>query len=72
MPKLPQISGKELVKALKKDGWVEIGQRGSHLKLIKYRKPVGKSVTIVPQHRVLKKGTLARILKDTGLSLGKP
>lgn len=71
MPKLPQISGKKLVKALKKDGWVEIGQKGSHVKLVKYLKPVGKATVIVPQHRVLKKGTLARILKDSRLSLEK-
>lgn len=71
MAKLPQISGKDLAKALKKDDWVEVGQKGSHKKLIKYRKPFGKSTIIIPQHKVLKKGTLTRILKDANMSIDK-
>ncbi len=71
MPKLPQISGQKLVRALLKDGWEDIHQKGSHLKLIKYHEPIGKSVIIVPMHRVLKKGTLHGILKDAHLSVDK-
>lgn len=71
MPKLPQISGKELVKALQKDGWVKVGQRGSHIKLRKYLEPVGKLTLIIPQHKVIKKGTLSRILKDSNTEIEK-
>lgn len=39
---LPQISGPKLVKALKRDGWLEVHQVGSHLKLIKNLQPLGK------------------------------
>ena len=71
MANLPQVSGKDLVKAFKKDGWVEVSQKGSHLKLIKQFKPVGKVTVIIPQHKILKKGTLSRILKDSGVSVEK-
>jgi len=71
MPKLPQISGKKLVKALQKDGWIKVGQKGSHIKLRKYLKPVGKLTLIIPQHEVLKKGTLSRILKDSKTTVEK-
>lgn len=33
--KLPQISGKELIKILKKFDFVEVRQRGSHVRLEK-------------------------------------
>lgn len=71
MAKLPQISGKDLTKVFKKDGWEEVGQKGSHKKLVKHLKPVGKATIIIPQHKVLKKGTLSRILKDGNLSVEK-
>lgn len=70
MPKLPQISGRKLVKVFEKEGWVKIGQKGSHIKLVK-NFTVGKSTIIVPNHKVIKKGTLSRILKDSGLSIDK-
>jgi len=71
MAKLPQISGQKLTQAFKKDGWIEVGQKGSHLKLVKYHEPVGKSTLIIPQHKLLKKVTRARILKEGNLSLEK-
>ena len=71
MPKLPQISGRELIKAFKKDGWFKVGQKGSHVKLKKNLKPLGKTSIIIPQHKILKKGTLSGILKDSGMSLEK-
>lgn len=71
MPKLPQISGTLLIKALKKEGWIEVSQKGSHIKLIKTFNLVGKSTIIIPQHKVIKKGTLSRILKDAGVTVKK-
>jgi predicted RNA binding protein YcfA (HicA-like mRNA interferase family) len=67
MPKLPVISGKELIAALKKAGFVEMRQKGSHVSLEKitfdktYR-------TVVPMHQELAIGTLLDILQQTGLS----
>lgn len=66
MPKLPQISGQKLIKLLLKDSWEEVSQKGSHVKMRR-----NKSMVIVPQHKILKKGTLSGILKDSGLKLRK-
>ena len=67
MKNLPIVSGKNLIKALRKYGfWVE-RQKGAHVRL-KY-KSIDKTVKLtVPLHDPLKKGTLNRILKDAGIS----
>ncbi len=66
MPKLPVVSGKELVKALEKAGFTLSSQRGSHIKM-KHRD--GRMV-IVPNHRTIKRGTLGKgILKPLGISV---
>jgi predicted RNA binding protein YcfA (HicA-like mRNA interferase family) len=71
MSNLPQVSGRELTKAFLKEGWYLASQRGSHVKLRLDLKPVGKATVIIPQHKVIKKGTLGRILKDGGMTLEK-
>jgi predicted RNA binding protein YcfA (HicA-like mRNA interferase family) len=68
MPKLPSISGARLVRALKRAGFVELRQKGSHVSLEK-RTDEGTYRTVVPQHDTLHKGTLARILKQAGLTI---
>jgi predicted RNA binding protein YcfA (HicA-like mRNA interferase family) len=57
------ISGKEIVRRLRKLGWEVDGQRGSHVKLRK-----GKRGTIVPVHgnKSLQRGLLRAIEKQTG------
>ncbi len=67
MPKLPVISGKELVAALKKAGFIEVRQRGSHVSMQKVTPDITYK-TVVPMHRELAKGTLLDILQQTGLS----
>ncbi|MFA4935691.1 MAG: type II toxin-antitoxin system HicA family toxin [Candidatus Methanoperedens sp.] len=67
MPKLPVVSGKELIAALKKAGFVEFRQKGSHVSLQKVT-PDTTYKTVVPLHRELAKGTLLDILHQTGLS----
>ncbi|NOR16373.1 addiction module toxin, HicA family [candidate division WOR-3 bacterium] len=67
MPKLPVLSGKKLVSALKKAGFIEVRQRGSHVSM--QRITYGKTYrTVVPLHKELAKGTLLDILHQTGLS----
>ena len=68
MPKLPQISGWKIVKLLQKEGWGIISQKGSHIKLTK-NSDLGKVTVIVPQHKMLKKGTLSNILKMSNLKI---
>jgi predicted RNA binding protein YcfA (HicA-like mRNA interferase family) len=66
--KLPQISGLELIKKLKKFGFVITRQRGSHIRLEK-NTPVETIKLTIPNHKNLKKGTLHNILKVAGISL---
>lgn len=56
MPKLPVVSGKELIRALGKIGFVFIRQRGDHVVL---KHPDGRIVTI-PLKKEIKKGTLKK------------
>jgi predicted RNA binding protein YcfA (HicA-like mRNA interferase family) len=70
MAKLPQITGDKLVKALKKEGFEVVRQRGSHVQMRKYIE--GKKVTFpVPVHKgkTLKPGTLQGILRKAGISV---
>jgi predicted RNA binding protein YcfA (HicA-like mRNA interferase family) len=64
-PRLPVVSGAELVAALGKLGWVAVRQRGSHVLL---RQPDHTPPLVVPLHRELKRGTLAGILRDAGVT----
>ena len=67
MPKLPVLSGKELLATLKKAGFVEVRQKGSHVSLQEIT-PDATYRTVVPLHRELSKGMLLDILHQTGLS----
>lgn len=63
MPKLPVLSGREVVAALERVGFVQMRQRGSHV--ILQRDGIG---VVVPLHRELKTGTLAGVIRQAGLS----
>ena len=65
--KLPRISGLEVIKRLKKIGYVAIRQLGSHVRLEKQEQETTRKLT-VPLHKELKSGTLSRIIKDAGLT----
>ena len=58
MPKLPSVSGDRVVRALKRAGFVELRQKGSHVSL---ERKIGDKTwkTVVPMHAELAKGTLA-------------
>jgi len=59
------MTGKEMVKLLKQNGFEEVSQKGGHLKM---ENPITKAVTIVPQHsKELGKGLEQAILKQAGL-----
>lgn len=67
MTRLPTISGFQLVKALKKIGFRQIRQKGSHVSLEKVTEEKVYR-TVVPLHRSLAKGTLSDILRQCGIS----
>jgi predicted RNA binding protein YcfA (HicA-like mRNA interferase family) len=64
---LPALSGRELTRALRRAGFVELRQRGSHVSLEK-RTADGYWRTVVPLHREIRPGTLSDILTQSGLS----
>ncbi len=70
MPRLPSITGKELVKALQKEGFEITRQRGSHVQMTKYID--GERLTFpVPVHtgKTVKQGTLIGILRKANISV---
>ena len=64
--KLPLLSAQELIRILKKMGFEEIRQRGSH----KYFKHPDGRATVVPMHsgRDIGKGLLKSILNEIDIS----
>jgi predicted RNA binding protein YcfA (HicA-like mRNA interferase family) len=66
MPPLPIISGKQVVKAFEKDGWIFDRQHGSHMILTK---PGMQSTLSVPNHKEIGRGLLKTLIKDSGLSI---
>lgn len=68
MPKLPRVSGERVVRALKRAGFLQLRQKGSHVSLEK--RGSGQTwKTVIPMHSEVAKGTLADILKQAGLTL---
>jgi predicted RNA binding protein YcfA (HicA-like mRNA interferase family) len=64
---LPAVSGRQLLRALQRAGFVVLRQKGSHVSMEK-RSAQGYWRTIVPMHREIRPGTLSDILNQTGLS----
>jgi len=61
--KLPTVSGRDVIKALKKIGFEVVRTKSSHVKLRKnYR------IVIVPLHNELSKGTLLSIIRQAGIT----
>ncbi|GAO39987.1 hypothetical protein SCH01S_42_00300 [Sphingomonas changbaiensis NBRC 104936] len=63
MPRLPRLSGRELIKALEQLGFRQMRQRGSHVVLRR-----GDRGCVVPMHKEIRLGTLAAILNQSGLT----
>jgi predicted RNA binding protein YcfA (HicA-like mRNA interferase family) len=63
--KIPRdVSGVEAVRALKRCGFIQLRQTGSHLILRN-----GARTVVVAQHKPLKPGTLKGIVEQAGLTL---
>ena len=67
MPKLPVVSGKEVVKALAKLGYIIDHQTGSHI-ILRNKDPPHRRLTI-PNHKEIAKGTLKSIMNQADLTL---
>ena len=69
MPRLPQISGRELIRLLESLGYESLRQRGSHVRLRRISAAGEHNVT-VPDHKVVAKGTLNDILTRVSIWTG--
>ncbi len=69
MARLPRVTGKEMIRALRRAGWEVERIRGSHHVLVNVARP-GVTVT-VPVHAgdVLRPKTLTSILDQAGMSV---
>jgi predicted RNA binding protein YcfA (HicA-like mRNA interferase family) len=63
LSKLPLLSWREVVKALRKAGFQVERQKGSHLILTK-----NELIVPVPKHKQLKRGLLMAIIEEAGLT----
>ncbi|MEA3136175.1 MAG: hypothetical protein QOC71_456 [Thermoplasmata archaeon] len=66
--KVPSVNYDRLLRALSRDGWLVVRQRGSHVRL---QRQIGDKVQklTVPAHKPIKRSTLAQILKVAGLTV---
>ena len=67
MSALPVVSGREVVKAFEKIGYVFDRQRGSHI-ILRQQNPPHRRLT-VPEHKEVAKGTLRAIMRQAGLTV---
>lgn len=68
MPELPQLSGRETVRAFKLLGWKVARQKGSHIILIKD----GQVATLsVPDHKEVARGTLRSPIRSAGITVSE-
>ncbi len=66
-PRLPRITARELLQALRRAGWEEERQVGSHVRLSHPTKP---GLVTVPRHAgaIIKPGTLKSVLQQADLT----
>lgn len=69
MTKLPILSSKQVIKALRKAGFTDAPRRGkgSHIALVK-RGHKDTRLVIIPDRKAIPRGTLRGILEQTGLT----
>jgi predicted RNA binding protein YcfA (HicA-like mRNA interferase family) len=65
---VPSLPYDQVIRALQRDGWIVVRQRGSHIRLQKHTTKETLKLTI-PAHRPIKRTTLSRILKQARLTI---
>lgn len=70
MRKVPSLPYTKVIRALQRNGWTVVRQRGSHLRLHKRVRDEVLKLT-VPAHRPVKRSTLAHILKQARIDVEK-
>lgn len=68
MSKVPSLSYDRIIRALQRDGWVVVRQKGSHIRLQKHT-PLETLKLTIPAHRPVMRSTLSHILKQAHLDV---
>jgi predicted RNA binding protein YcfA (HicA-like mRNA interferase family) len=68
MTKVPGLNYNEVINALRRDGWIVVRQRGSHIRLQKRTSDETLKLT-VPANKPIKRSTLSHIIKQARLSV---
>jgi len=68
MSKIPSLNYDKVIKALQRDGWIIVRQRGSHIRLQKHLSDEVLKI-IIPAHKPIKRSTLAHILKQARITI---
>lgn len=68
MSKVPSLSYQKIIRALERDNWIVVRQKGSHIRLEKKLTDETLKIT-VPAHKPVKRTTLAKILKQAKIDL---
>lgn len=66
MPRLPNISAPEVIRALGRAGYVFSRQRGSHIILVNL---VNHKIAVIPNRKDVPRGTLRAIISQSGLTV---
>jgi predicted RNA binding protein YcfA (HicA-like mRNA interferase family) len=68
MSKVPSLNYDKVVRALQRDGWFVVRQRGSHIRMQKHSSDGVLKITI-PAHKPIKRSTLSHILKQARMTV---
>jgi len=68
MTKIPSLPYDQVIRALQRDGWVVVRQKGTHVRIQKHTPTETLKLTI-PAHRPIKRSTLSHILEQAKLTL---
>jgi predicted RNA binding protein YcfA (HicA-like mRNA interferase family) len=68
MTKVPSLDYDRIIKGLKRNGWVVVRQKGSHIRLQKHDGDEVLKLTM-PAHSPVKRSTLSHILKQVRLTI---
>ena len=67
-PKVPVLSGEQLIRALEEFGYVRVRQKGSHVRL-RHMSDARRKPLTVPLHKSIAFGTLRQILRDAQITI---
>jgi predicted RNA binding protein YcfA (HicA-like mRNA interferase family) len=70
LSKIPSLNYDRIIKALQRNGWVIVRQKGSHIRMQKHIGNENLKITISAHHPV-KRSTLSHILKQSQIDIDK-